>query len=94
MSADEWKTLRVPTDAWERAKAQKEATGRTWGEQIVRSNGDTDTDTDGGDDILPDSNTDGFGDLLMASKADVRQLKELVERVPHRTADEIEDRFR
>lgn len=32
----EWKTLRVPTDAYEKAKAQKEAHGRTWGQQIVR----------------------------------------------------------
>lgn len=34
---DDWKTLRVPEDAYEEAKAQKEAAGRTWGEQIVRA---------------------------------------------------------
>lgn len=32
----EWKTLRVPVDAYEEAKAQKEDEGRTWGQQIVR----------------------------------------------------------
>lgn len=37
---DDWKTLRVPVEAWEKAKEQKEETGRTWGEQIVRDNGD------------------------------------------------------
>jgi hypothetical protein len=44
--SDDWKTLRVPTDAWETAKEQKEAAGRTWGEQIVRGDSDNDTTTD------------------------------------------------
>lgn len=35
----DYKTLRVPEDAWEEAKAQKEENGRTWGEQIVRNDG-------------------------------------------------------
>jgi hypothetical protein len=43
----DYKTLRVPEPAWERAKDQKEAADRTWGEQIVRP--DDDADTDAGD---------------------------------------------
>lgn len=44
---DDYKTMRVPTDAWERAKEQKEAAGRTWGEQIVRpETDDTGPETD------------------------------------------------
>lgn len=43
---DDWKTLRVPLGAWETAKEQKESAERTWGEQIVRPDGDnTSTDT-------------------------------------------------
>lgn len=36
---DDYKTLRVPEDDWETAKEQKEAAGRTWGDQIVRPDG-------------------------------------------------------
>lgn len=35
----EYKTLRVPVEAWKEAKEQKEAADRTWGEQIVRPEG-------------------------------------------------------
>jgi len=45
MSGDNWKTLRVPPEAYEEAKAQKEANGRTWGEQVVRPDDDR-TDLD------------------------------------------------
>ena len=31
----DYKTLRVPEDAWEEAKAEKEANDRTWGEQLL-----------------------------------------------------------
>jgi len=41
MTDDNWKTLRVPVDAWEEAKAQKEEHDRTWGEQIVCDNTST-----------------------------------------------------
>lgn len=41
MSNDDWKTLRVPPDAYERAQEQRKAAGRTWGEQIVRPENDT-----------------------------------------------------
>jgi hypothetical protein len=37
---DNWKTLRVPPEDYEEAKAQKEAAGRTWGDQIVRPDDD------------------------------------------------------
>jgi len=35
MAQDDWKTLRVPPEAYNTAKAQKEEAGRTWGEQLV-----------------------------------------------------------
>jgi hypothetical protein len=38
MTEDNWKTLRVPPEAYERAKAQKDEHGRTWGEQLVCDN--------------------------------------------------------
>lgn len=38
--SDDWKTLRVPEEAYDDAKEQKEANDRTWGEQIVRPDGD------------------------------------------------------
>lgn len=38
---DNWKTLRVPPEAYEEAKAQKDENGRTWGEQIVREENET-----------------------------------------------------
>jgi hypothetical protein len=41
----EYKTLRVPEHAWEQAKAQKENTGRTWGEQVVRPEGDDESES-------------------------------------------------
>jgi len=42
----EYKSLRVPVDAWEAAKAQKEDADRTWGDQIVRPDGDDAGDVD------------------------------------------------
>lgn len=44
--SDDYKTLRVPEDAWETARAQKEDAGRTWGEQIVRPDGESSTPDD------------------------------------------------
>ena len=36
MTDTEWKTVRVRKDAWEQAQEQRQDTGRTWSEQIVR----------------------------------------------------------
>lgn len=41
MTEDNWKTLRVPPEAYEQAKEQKEKHGRTWGEQLVCDNATT-----------------------------------------------------
>jgi len=38
MTRDNWKTLRVPPEKYEEAKAQKDEHGRTWGEQLVCDN--------------------------------------------------------
>lgn len=43
-SGTEWKTLRVRGDAYELAKEQKEEAGRTWSEQLVRPDGEQDTE--------------------------------------------------
>lgn len=45
MTGDDYKTMRVPADKWREAKEQKEAAGRTWGEQIVRPEVDGDNDS-------------------------------------------------
>jgi len=38
MTQDNWKTIRVPEDDYQEAKAQKEEHGRTWGEQLLCNN--------------------------------------------------------
>jgi len=38
VAQNNWKTLRVPPEAYEKAKAQKEEHNRTWGEQLVCNN--------------------------------------------------------
>jgi len=38
MTQDDWKTLRVPPEAYDTAKAQKDEHDRTWGEQLVCDN--------------------------------------------------------
>jgi len=40
--SDGWKTIRVPPEAYETAKAQKDEHGRTWGQQLVRPDDDAD----------------------------------------------------
>jgi hypothetical protein len=45
MTNDNWHTLRVPPEAYEQAKAQKEDHDRTWGEQVVRPDGEDTADT-------------------------------------------------
>lgn len=67
----EWKTLRVPIEAYVEARQQKESEGRTWGQQIVRQ---------------PDDS--------LSVDEEIRMLRESVEKLPNRTADELEGRFR
>lgn len=97
----EWKTLRVPKEARDKALKQKEEAGRTWGEQIVRPDGvvglqDINLDADPGTSVplliegdgtirLP-----GIDDLA----GEIERLRETTERVPERTADELEGRLR
>jgi len=38
MTNDDWKTLRVPAEAYDAAKAQKDENNRTWGEQLTCGN--------------------------------------------------------
>lgn len=37
MSRDDWKTLRVPPEAYKEAKKQKDKHDRTWGQQLTHS---------------------------------------------------------
>lgn len=78
----DWKTLRVPVEAWETAKVQKEENGRTWGDQIVRGEDDS-------HDVPP-----GIAELMKSRGEDLERIKELVEKAPERTADEVEGRLR
>jgi len=64
---DNYKTMRVPKDAWEQAKAQKEDNDRTWGEQIVR-----DVDTDSTTDVEDLSTTE----VLEAIEQNYEAIKE------------------
>ena len=87
MPNDDWKTLRVPPEAYAAAKEQKEAAGRTWGEQIVRPDGDSA--------VRIEASQADIGQLPPDEiQAELDRLVELVERVPERTAEEIEGRFR
>lgn len=92
MSGDNWKTLRVPPEAYDQAKAQKEEHGRTWGEQIVRDNGEN-----GEFDTIVDAIKN---ELSMANDPDVQidvqrlynRLDDLESSIPSKTVDELEAR--
>jgi hypothetical protein len=74
MAQDDYKTMRVPTDAWERAKEQKESAGRTWGEQIVRPDGDsTDDSTEAPEVVEATVDTDEIASEV-AAKIDYAEL--------------------
>jgi hypothetical protein len=90
MSGDNWKTLRVPPEAYDAAKAQKEAEGRTWGEQIVRQNDpadNADVDTEAlAEDLqeridYPDS---------MDTESIMQRLEDLETRLPSKVARELQ----
>ena len=98
MPNDDWKTLRVPPEAYAAAKEQKEAAGRTWGEQIVRPDGDG-TAVYAAGSADPVDHIEAIAadmDALAPDelRAELDRIAELVERVPERTAEEIEGRFR
>lgn len=88
--ADDWKTLRVPPEAYEAAKAQKEDAGRTWGEQIVREDDDEDEGTNNHEYDRWSLETEHQQRLL----EEHAKTKELLERLPQEIADELEGRFR
>lgn len=95
MTNDDWKTLRVPVADYNDAKAQKEEHGRTWGEQIVRPDGDGGEDYPDADEIAAavtaslDLDTDHDFDTLaheVAARIDYAMLASKV-------ADELETRI-
>jgi hypothetical protein len=96
MTNDDWKTLRVPADKYHEAKEQKEADGRTWGEQIVRPDSDKDTTTD----VDVATIVDAIGaELPNGSEVDSGKLAREVSahldyvELANKTADELEARL-
>lgn len=130
MARDEWKTLRVPRESYEKAKEQKQNHDRTWGEQLLCNNTSTTSDNiveTNKDDIVEtllqqvepqleqcnnnatididalaekivseldretpvaqDRDTDGIQD-------DLDKLKQLVDTIPERTAEEFGSKYR
>ena len=92
--ADDWKTLRVPPGAYETAKSQKEAAGRTWGEQIIREE-----DGDGGEGDTGPANHE-YERWCVETEHQQRLLeehaktRELLDQLPDRIAEKLEARFR
>jgi len=82
--ATDYKTLRVPAEQYEAAKAQKEANNRTWGQQIVRPDGDRDEYD------IPE----GLEFAANATAEEIEELKAMIESLPKDTADELEGRLR
>jgi len=83
MSGDNWRTLRVPPEAYDEAKAQKEANDRTWGEQLVRPDDEDTTDATPTD---PEAIADEF----------VRAFpyEDLAEQTSEKSADKVVERLR
>lgn len=91
MTDDNWKTLRVPADAWETAKAQKEDDDRTWGEQIVRGDNPTTTDIDA--ERLASLIVDQIGAEAGGAKVDDSEIaKEVAQRLDYTNiADKVSE---
>jgi hypothetical protein len=83
MSGDNWKTLRVPPEAYDEAKAQKEQHDRTWGEQLVRPDGDSADAVD-----APDA------EAIAEAFRQAFPYDEVAAQTASKTADELEGRMR
>jgi len=92
MTDDNWKTLRVPPEAYDEAKEQKEAAGRTWGEQVVRQNDDTNSDVD----ELIDTIAAEVGGPQVDDSEIAREVARHIDyaELATRVADEVEGRMR
>lgn len=91
MSGDNWKTLRVPPEAYDEAKEQKEEHGRTWGEQVVRDEDNAPRDVDALVDELKDELSMTADPGAPTSDADVERMMETLERI-ERAAGTVEER--
>lgn len=86
----EYKSLRVPVDAWEQAKAQKEAEGRTWGEQIVRTdaeNVEADTTQVSAEEIAAELDSAGVNEATLAEYVADYLVSEY--QLPRKVAEEV-----
>jgi hypothetical protein len=97
--ADNWKTLRVPADDYLDAKQQKEANGRTWGQQLVRP--DDDETGDGVDEeALAERIVDSIGANAGGAQVDDSEIAREVARkldyaeLSNQVADEVVGRLR
>lgn len=86
----EYKSLRVPKDAWEDAKAQKESADRTWGEQIVRSDGEdveADTTQVSAEEIAAELDSAGVNEATLAEYVADYLVSEY--QLPRKVAEEV-----
>ena len=94
MSGDNWKTLRVPPEAYDEAKAQKEEHNRTWGEQLVCDNPTT-TEVIDVDALIDDLGAQAGGPQVDDSKL-AREVSRQIDyaQLANAVADEVEGRLR
>jgi len=97
--SDNWHTIRVPPEAYEQAKAQKEANGRTWGEQLVRPEEDGDSDEVDElvdairDELNADSDTEAIADAV-ADRVDTPETVRLDASERRKIAEEVAGELR
>jgi hypothetical protein len=93
MTKDDWKTLRVPPEQYEKAKAQKEEHNRTWGEQLVCSNPTTtevveaEEITEEIKNIVSMANEPG---VEINVKRVINRIDDLENRLPRKIAEELQ----
>jgi hypothetical protein len=72
--SDNWKTLRVPKDAYEEAKERKKEQDQTWGEYLTDSNRTGPDADDVATQITAELDVDATD-----AKAEINDVKELIE---------------
>ena len=89
--AKEWKTMRVPTDAWVMAKEAKSGSGMTWGEWLLQP---TENDKVYGTGVNPEiveqlQKMQSKGELM----DQLTRLDNRLDELPEQTAGKVEDRL-
>ena len=73
MTQDNWKTLRVPPEAYETAKQRKESQNQTWGEYLMDTNRSAPDADDVAHEITAQLNLDASD-----AKDEIQEVQELV----------------